>query len=109
MKKEFSISKNTEKVLKLLSICTTFIFPVILWIFLTEDTNIAVFNYTWIALYSCIFVFLVHKNRILKILLSLMNLFAVTFLTLLFLMSDAELVWKVIAKTILPFLPIALN
>ena len=98
------MESNLKKVLKIASIITCFIFPIILWTFLTVDTNIEVFSYTWIAFYSCLFVCLVHKNLILKVLLSLMNLFSVGFVTLLFLMSDANLIWKVLLKTLIPFI-----
>lgn len=100
------LSSNGIMTLKVVSIFTTLIFPAILMVFLVGDSSIAVFHYTWIAFYSCVFVWLVHESLGLKIMLSLMNLLAVGFVTLLFLMSDATLIWKVIAKTILPFLPI---
>lgn len=89
-------------ILKIASIIMCFIFPIILWIFLTEDTSIEVFSYTWIAFYSCIFACLIHKSVVLKILLGLLNFFSVAFLILLFLMSDANLIWKVLLKTLIP-------
>ena len=100
------LSPKTTIILQVLSILTAFIFPIILLYFFVEDTHVEVFNFTWIALYSCIFVCLVHKSTILKILVSFMNFFSVSFLTLLFLMSDANLIWKVIIKTVLPFIQI---
>lgn len=95
--------KKLDWILKILSICVSFIFPIMVWIFLRGDVYIKIFNYVWIALYSCILVCLIHKNTILKVFICIFNFLSVAFITFLFLMSDGDLIIKVIVKAIFPF------
>lgn len=93
-------------VIKVFSFCMTLIFPLILFTFFTGDGHIKIFNYSWIAFYSCVCVCVVHKNKLLKASVCILNFCAVASVTLLFLMSDSNLIIKVIIKTVLPFIPI---
>ncbi|EOS67975.1 hypothetical protein C818_04142 [Lachnospiraceae bacterium MD308] len=98
---------RSDWILKILSICVSFIFPIMVWIFLSGDVYIKIFNYVWIALYSCIFVCLIYKNMVLKVFICILNFLSVAFITFLFLMSDGDLIIKVIVKAIFPFFQIS--
>lgn len=77
------------------------------WIFLSGNVYIKIFNYVGIALYSCIFVCLIYKNMVLKVFICILNFLSVAFITFLFLMSDGDLIIKVIVKAIFPFFQIS--
>lgn len=99
--------KKLDWILKILSISVSFIFPIMVRIFLSGDVYIKIFNYVWIALYSCIFVCLIHKNMVLKVFICILNFLSVAFITFLFLMGDEDLIIKVIVKAIFPFIQIS--
>lgn len=90
--------RNSEA-LQVISVVFACIFPVMLFAVSWEITLQSV----WIAFYSSVFLWIVHRSKAVKIIFSIINFLAAATITWFFLMGGIEIIPGIILKAIIPF------
>lgn len=90
--------RNSEA-LQVLSVAAACVFPLMLFVVSWEIT----LSNVWIAFYSSVFLWIVHRNKVVKITFSIINFLAVAIITGFFLMGGTEIILGVILKAVIPF------